>query len=88
MLAGVERGDVEIDETDARVLERGARRGGEVAVSRADADDDIGLGGQRVSGRGSGGADPADGRWVIPGQRALAGLGVGDRDAGGLVAAR
>ena len=42
-LAGVEARDVDVDEADARVLEGGARGGGEIAVAGADADDQVGL---------------------------------------------
>ena len=83
-LVGVDRGDVEVDEAHAGVGEDGLGGGGEVAVAGADADDDVRLGGQGVGGRGAGGADGADGLRVVEGQRALAGLGLRDRDAGGL----
>ena len=83
-LVGVERRDVEVDEADVVGGEHGPRRGGEVAVAGADADHEVGLGGERVGGGRAGGADRADRLRVVVGQGALAGLGLGDRDAGGL----
>ena len=83
-LAASSAGDVEVDEPHARVLERRPGRRGEVAVAGADADHDVGLAGQRVRHRRAGRPDPADGLRVVPPDRALAGLGVGDRDAGRL----
>lgn len=84
VLVGVDRGDVDVDELHVRVLERGPRRGGEVLVARADADDQVRFGGDGVGRRRAGGADRAEGELVVPGQDADAGLGVADRDAGQL----
>ncbi len=58
--------------------------GGEVGVAGADADHEVGLTGERVGGAVAGRADAADGHPVVEVDRALAGLGVGDRDAGRL----
>ena len=81
--AASKRGDVQVHEPHVRVLERGPRRGGEVAVPGADPDDHVGVAGQRIGDRRAGRPDPADGLRVVPADAALAGLGVGDRDAGG-----
>ena len=73
---------VEVDEP--RVLgEQRARGGREVAPARADAEDHVGLAGDRVRGGRAGGADRAERLRVVVGQRALAGLRLRDRDAGG-----
>ena len=53
-------------------------------VPGADADDHVGLAGQRVGGRGPGRADGTHLLRVAVRQRALAGLRLPDRDAGGL----
>ncbi len=83
-LVGVERRDVEVDEPYVVGREHRVRRGGEVAVAGADADDQVGLRGQGVRGGGAGRADRTDGLRVVVRQRALAGLGLGHRDAGRL----
>ena len=51
LLRRVERGDVDVDEAHARVLERRVRRGREVAPARADADHQVGLARQPVRRR-------------------------------------
>ena len=68
LLDGVEGGDVDVDEADIRIVERGARRAGEIAVAGADSDDDVGLGGQRVGGGATGGTDGADRLRVVIGE--------------------
>ncbi len=68
VLERVERGHVDVDEPDVRVLERGTGRGGEVAVAGADADHDVRLAGERVRGRRTGAADRADGQRVVVGR--------------------
>ena len=83
VLERVDGRDVEVDE--ARVLgEQRARGGREVAPARADAEDHVGLARDRVGGGRAGGADRAERLRVVVGQRALAGLRLGDRDAGRL----
>ncbi len=83
-LVRVEAGDVEVQEAYVGVLEERAGGGGEVGVPRAHADHQVGRAGEVVADRGAGVADAAEvGRVVVP-QRALAGLGGRDRDAGGL----
>ena len=84
VLDGVDRGDVDVDELDVRVLEDRPGRGGEIRVPGADPDDDVRLPGEQVRRRVPGGADRAQVQRVVERQRALAGLGFGDRDAGGL----
>ncbi len=83
-LVAVERGDVEVEEAHAGLLEERAGGGGEVGVAGADADHQVGQAGEFVGGRGAGVADAADVLGVVVAQGALAGLGGGDRDAGGL----
>ena len=84
VLGRVDRRDVEVDEAHVRVGEDAARRGGEVAPARADAEHDVGLAGDRVGGGCAGGADRAERLRVVVGQRALAGLRLGHRHAGRL----
>ena len=71
-----------VDEADVRVLERGLRRGGEVAQPRADADHEVGLAREEVRRRRPGDADRAERLRMRIGQRALAGLRFADGDAG------
>ncbi len=82
LLDRIERGHIDVDEAHVGIVERGPRGGGEVAVAGADADDDVGLGGQGVGGGGAGGPDGADGLRVIVRQGSLAGLRLADGDAG------
>ncbi|MNI70788.1 hypothetical protein D3C73_1266210 [compost metagenome] len=84
VLVRVERGDVDVDELDTRMLERRARPRGEVAVARADADHDVGLGGEPVRRGRARGPDAAEILRVIPGEAAAAGLRRADGDADGL----
>ncbi len=46
-----------------------------------DGEDHVRLGGKRVGRRGAGDADGAGGLGMVPGERALAGLGLGHGDA-------
>ena len=80
VLEGVDGRDVEVDEADVGSAEGAARRGREVAPARADAEHDVGLAGERVGGGRAGGADRAERLRVVVGQRALAGLRLGDGD--------
>ena len=83
-LVAVELGDVDVDETNFGVLERGARRGCEIAVARAHTDDDVGLRRDAIGGERSGRADPSQGARSIEGNRTLAGLCFGHGDPGAL----
>ena len=77
---GIARADVEVEKLHLRVLKQGFRRGGEVGIAGADADDQIGLRGQQVGGQATGLADPADVQRVRRDNRAFAGLGFGERN--------
>jgi hypothetical protein len=68
VLVRVDGGDVEVDEADVVGGENRPRGGGEVAVAGADADDDVGLAGERVGRGRAGRADGADGLRVVVGQ--------------------
>ncbi len=81
VLRRVERRDVELDEAAFGTGEEAARGGGEIGEPRADREHEIGLGGERVGGGAAGDADRADRLRMVAGERALAGLGLGDRDA-------
>lgn len=59
------------------VLEQPFRRGGEIAVAGADADDQVGFLGQQVRRQATGFADTADVQRMARHNRALAGLGLG-----------
>ena len=79
---GVVRVDVDAGEADLGVLEQRLGRGREVGQARADGQDQVGLAGQVVGGRGALQADAAQ---LPPGallDRALAGEGLGHRDPG------
>src|SRR5690606_25893411 len=54
--------------------------GGEILETGADADDEIGLSRDRVCARRTGDADGPQIERMVPGQRRLAGLRLGDRD--------
>ena len=58
-LVAVELGDVDVHEPHPQALKCGARRSREVAVARADADYDVGLGSNPVCGQRASRADPA-----------------------------
>ena len=79
-LVGVHRADVEPDEGDVRVLERGLRGRDEVAHPGPDADHDVGLADQPVGGQAAVRAGRTHAHRVVPGQGALARLGLDDRD--------
>jgi hypothetical protein len=51
VLIGVDRGDVDVHELHIRVLERRTGSSGEVLVARADPDDEVRLGSDRVGSR-------------------------------------
>jgi len=60
------------------MLEQPFRRGGEVRVAGADADDQVGFLGQQVGRQAAGFADAADVQRMAGDHRALAGLGLGE----------
>ena len=82
MLVRVEGRDIDVDESNARVLERRAGGRCEVAVACADADYEVGLSGESVRCGGAGCADRTKVLRVVPDQGSAAGLGGGNRDAG------
>ena len=84
VLEGVHRGDVDVDEADLGVGEDAVGGGGEVGPAGADPDHHVGLAGHGVGPVGPGHADGAEGRGVVVRHRALAGVGLGHRDAGRL----
>ena len=84
MLAGVEVGDVDVDEPHAALLEGGARGGGEVAPPGADPDHHVGGTGQVVGCGGAGRTDRPHLLRVTVRQRPLARLSLPDRDPGGV----
>ncbi|MNU98089.1 hypothetical protein D3C71_881930 [compost metagenome] len=63
-----------------RVLKQGLRRGGEVAVTGANANDQISVPGQQIRCQATGFADPADIQRMAGHHRALASLGFGERN--------
>ena len=78
---GVERGDIEVDESHAIGGEDCPRGGREVAVASADPDDEVGLVGDRVGSRRPRRSDGTQRLRVVVGQRPLACLGFPDRDS-------
>ena len=83
LLGRVEGADVDVHEAHVGVLELRLRRGGEVGVAGADADDEVGFFSQRVGRASAGSTDATHSLRVIPVDSSLAGLRVGHRDAGG-----
>ena len=67
-------------EATLRVLELGVRGGREVGQACADGDDQVGLARQPVGGQTAVGTDRARIPGMVPGQRALARLGLADGD--------
>ena len=82
VLAGVDLGDVDRDEPDPVVLERGFRGGGEIAQTGSDHNHEVGVAGQDVGRARAGRTDAAERQRVRIGQRALAGLRLADGNAG------
>ena len=82
MLEGIDFRDVDVDEADLGILERGLGCRGEIAQARADGDDQVGLARRDVRARSAGDADRAEILRVIEGQRALACLGLSHGNAG------
>ena len=80
MLPGVEARGVELDQPRLARPER-PRAGGEILQPGADGEQHIGLARQAIGGGRAGDADGADIQAMGPGQRALAGLGLGHRYA-------
>ena len=74
----VELGHVEVEK--ARARKRSVGRGGKVLVTRAHADDQVRFERHPVGARRARGADRAQIQRPVIGQRALAGLGLGDRN--------
>ena len=84
VLEGVHRGHVDVDEPDLGIGEDGVGGGGEVGPAGAHPHDHVGLPRHGVGPVGPGHADGSQGRRVVIGHRALAGVGLGHRDAGRL----
>ncbi len=82
VLARIDLGDVDRDEPDPLVLERGLRGGREVAQPRADDDHEVGVAREEIGRTGAGRADAAERQWMRIGQRSLARLRLADGDAG------
>ena len=74
---------VDADELHIRVRESRVRHRREVGETRADRDDEIGVARQPIGGQRTRHADRAGRQWMIRRDRALAGLGFGNRDPGG-----
>ena len=82
-LQGLELGDVDVDEL-AGILEQPLGGGGEVGIAGADTDDQVRLLSDVVGGGAAGDADTAQVQRMGPLDGALAGLGLGKGNAGGL----
>jgi flavin-binding protein dodecin len=77
----VEAGRVQLNELRRRIAEQAAGRGGEVGEPRADRDNQIRFSSKRIGRRAAGDADRTHGVGMVPNERTLAGLGLGDRHA-------
>ena len=80
-LGRVHRPDVDADERHVGILEGGPRRRHEIAEAGAHREDEIRVPGQPVGCQTTGRADRTGVERVVPRDRALAGLGLRDRDA-------
>ena len=80
VLDGIEVGDVDVDEPHLRVAECRLRRGREVGPASADAEDEVGLGGEAVGCERSGHPDRAERGGMVIRQRSLARLGLPHRN--------
>jgi hypothetical protein len=80
VLRGVELGHVDVDEPDVGIPEGRLRRRREVAVARADADDDVGVGRDAIRGERAGRADGAETRRIVVRKRSLPRLRLADRN--------
>ena len=78
-LHGIDRVDIDAQQTG--LTEQGMRASGEVLQATADRNHQIGLRCHGIRGRRTGDANRAQLQTMRPGQGALAGLGLGDRDA-------
>jgi hypothetical protein len=81
MLRRVEAGHVQLNERRRRIAEEAAGRGGEVGEPRADRENQVRFGRERIGRSAAGNADRPHGAGMVPGERALAGLGLGYRHA-------
>ena len=82
-LQGLELGDIDVDKL-AGILEQPLGGGGEIGVAGADADDQVRLLGDVVGSGAAGNADAAQVQGMGPLNGALARLGLGEGNAGGL----
>jgi len=74
MLARIEGLHVEPDDHPIRVREKRARAGREILQARADGEDDIRLGRERIGSTRAGNADRTEVQRLIDGQRRFPGL--------------
>jgi len=81
MLGRVKAGCVQLDEPRRRIPEQAARGGGEIGKPRTYRQDQIRFCSKFIGGASAGDADRADGAGMIPGERALPCLCLGDRYA-------
>ena len=81
MLGRVKAGRVQLDEPRRRIPEQAARGGGEIGKPRTYRQDQIRFCSKFIGGASAGDADRADGAGMIPGERALPCLCLGDRYA-------
>ena len=80
MLDCVERLHVEADEPPVGIFEQRPRPGGKVGEARADPEDHVRFGRDRVGSASPGDADRAHRQGMVGRRRRLAGLGLGDRN--------
>ncbi len=71
VLVGVELGDVDVDKSHIRILKRSLGGGCEIAVSSANADDEIGFARDNIGPRSSSHANRAQILRVVEAQRTL-----------------
>src|SRR6266508_3734994 len=82
MFEGVKFGNVNVDEPNVRVLERGLGSSGEVGIARSDADDQVRIMSQSIGGKRSGRADGSRVLWMIIRKGTFSRLRFSNRDSG------
>jgi len=78
MLYGVVSCDIQLDQPKVGVAKQVARRGREIRQAGTDGEYRVGFGGERIGGAAAGDANRADCAGMIPSERALPGLRLGN----------
>jgi hypothetical protein len=79
VLYGIVSRDIQLDQPKFRIAKQSARRGREIRQPGADREYRVGFRGERIGGAAASDANRADCAGMIPSERALPGLRLGDR---------